>query len=109
MTNHSSAVSAHDVELPRIGAWKVIHENDEWSVALCTIQEPDRKGRTRVGIRWNGGAGADSLLGYPNVRGYPCWFVLPDELGATVRCLVEHGSVVLPPICCHGEEAGVPG
>lgn len=76
---HSDPVSPDAVELPReYGPWRVFHQNVEEGWALAQ----DQKGR--VGVRWNGYTGAYSRLGYPNVRGQPCWFVLPEPIGELV-------------------------
>lgn len=45
----------------------------EWSAALVTW-----KGEKRLGIRWNGDAGAPR--GNPQSRGISTWFLLPEEL-----------------------------
>jgi hypothetical protein len=40
-------------------------------------------GTEALGVRWNGGP--DNLLGNPQSRGIPTWFILPDEIAVPLR------------------------
>ncbi len=43
----------------------------------CVALVRDRQHQTFWGIRWNGD---DEHSGFPTARGYPVWFILPDEV-----------------------------
>jgi hypothetical protein len=66
----------------------------EWAVAILTYD-----GERAVGIRWNG---TDAYpLGYPSVRNYPVWFIMPDFFVPTVEYMareVAAGRVVGLPL-----------
>jgi hypothetical protein len=57
-----------------------------WSLAAMRWEDRDA-----LGIRWNGHAG--NPLGNPQSRGIPTWFILPDELAATIRVRVGDSMV----------------
>ncbi|MFJ1259026.1 hypothetical protein [Cupriavidus sp. CuC1] len=59
----------------------VIHNTGQggWSAAEGTWD-----GEPCLAIRWNG-SDSDSGVGSPQSRGYPTWFVVPQELQLTVR------------------------
>jgi hypothetical protein len=40
-------------------------------------------GAEALGVRWNGSP--DNLLGNPQSRGIPTWYILPDEIAAPLR------------------------
>lgn len=54
---------------------EVIHDGGEgnWSVAKLKWE-----GKPDLGIRWNGHY--DQPIGLPQSRGYPTWFIVPEEL-----------------------------
>ena len=72
-------------------AVSIVHDTgpDGWSVARLQWghREPDGVPRTRVGVRWNGGADYEGSPRGPG--GIPMWFVLPDELGWFVAGAAE--------------------
>lgn len=53
-------------------------EEESWSVAELKWDEKDM-----IGIRWNGDP-RGKRIGTPVARGYPTWFIVPDELRETV-------------------------
>lgn len=54
----------------------VLWEDDYWSMALGRWRSEDGNWRPVLAQRWNGEGGAK---GNPVSRGYPTWFILPDE------------------------------
>ena len=54
----------------------VLHETDDWSLALGRWKKEDGTWKPVLAIRWNGW---DGSKGSPISRGYPTWFVLPDD------------------------------
>jgi len=59
----------------------VIHNTGQggWSAA-----EGEWDGSPCLAVRWNG-SDTDEGVGNPQSRGYPTWFVIPDELQSVVR------------------------
>ena len=51
---------------------------DGYSVALIRWN-----GEPRLAMRWNG-SGDENDLGNPQLRGYPAWFVIPDEFRESI-------------------------
>ena len=68
----------------RLGNVNVIIDKGEdlWAVA-----EVEWDGKSRMGVRWNGGETAKGFpgVGNPQSRGVPTWFILPDEIADLVR------------------------
>jgi len=59
------------------GATKKYGFGNGYSLACFTWE-----GKTCLGIRWNGSE--DALLGTPQSRGIPTWFVLPDSIAHSI-------------------------
>ena len=73
----NTGVNPRDVMSPR-SSWHlidVLYEAEHWSLAVGRWQE-DGEWRPVLAQRWNGRAGGK---GNPVSRGFPTWFVLPDE------------------------------
>jgi hypothetical protein len=90
----SKYIDPEDVLSPKNRVKKVVrvlHDGGENSLAVAIldyIHEDGKHDPAVVAIRWNGSA--DDTLGFPSVRQYPVWFLLPDELASTVRFLAEN-------------------
>ena len=54
-----------------------------WSAAEGTWN-----GKPCVALRWNVSE-AKSPRGFPNVRGLPTWFVVPDDLADIIRAAIK--------------------
>lgn len=56
---------------------EVIHDGGEhsWSAAKLTWEN-----NPVVGLRWNGSYDSETTKGMPQSRGYPTWFIVPEEL-----------------------------
>ena len=55
----------------------VLHETEDWSMAIGRWKsDDDGTWRPVLAQRWNGWNGSK---GNPISRGYPTWFVLPDD------------------------------
>ena len=50
-------------------------DNNWWSIALGTWKNEEGE-KPALGIRWNGD---EDTKGNPTSRGYPTWFILPEE------------------------------
>jgi hypothetical protein len=77
MANNTGA-NPREVTSPRSN-WQmvdVLHEADHWSMALGRWRSDEGDWRPVLAQRWNGWQGSK---GNPISRGYPTWFVLPDE------------------------------
>jgi hypothetical protein len=61
---------------------RVIYDGREHGWSLARLEWD---GEEVIGIRWNGGStnGIPSV-GNPQSRGYPTWFVLPEEAGEQI-------------------------
>src|ERR1017187_7280926 len=75
---------------------EIVHSagGGEWAVAILTYDN-----ERNVGLRWNG-TDADPL-GYPSVRNYPVWFIVPDFFAPTVEYMAREmaaGRVVGLPL-----------
>ena len=74
---------------------EVIHDAgaSDWSVAIVEYD-----GDRCVAIRWNGTE--EEPLGYPSVRNYPVWFIVPHFFASTIehmaRQKAEGHDVALP-------------
>ncbi|MGI9250100.1 MAG: hypothetical protein ACR2PR_02735 [Pseudohongiellaceae bacterium] len=75
-------VSPNDVTGKDRELIKVLYEGQGWSVAEVKWQ-----GREAVGIRWDGEKEED--IGFPNARGNPVWFVVPDDLADLIRSVAK--------------------
>jgi hypothetical protein len=78
---------------------KVISPKDQWSLidVLVELGGPEANWWALALGKWNGvpclaarWSGADSLesMGNPQSRGYPTWFILPDELATQAKELI---------------------
>jgi hypothetical protein len=54
---------------------KLLRDTGPGGYSIAKVR--DRHHQTFWGIRWNGD---DDESGYPTARGYPVWFILPDEV-----------------------------
>ena len=70
---------------------KLLRDTGPGGYSIAMVR--DRTRQTFWGIRWNGD---ENESGYPTARGYPVWFILPDE--------VER--VLVPPFEVMAEVAG---
>jgi hypothetical protein len=78
MTGKNTGINPRDVMSPQAN-WQlidVLHEAEHWSMALGRWKSDDGKWRPVLAQRWNGW---DGSKGNPISRGFPTWFVLPDE------------------------------
>lgn len=57
-----------------------------WSLAAMRWENRDA-----LGIRWNGHT--DNPIGNPQSRGISTWFILPDEIAATIRVRISDSMV----------------
>ena len=83
-----SYTNPEDVIFPQghLSSVDVIYDGGEGSYAVANIVWD---GHETVGIRWNGGGdGPFPGEGNPQSRGYPTWFVLPDEIAEIVKQFV---------------------
>lgn len=75
----NTGVDPREVISPR-SSWQliaVLHEEENWSMAIGRWRnDDDGSWRSVLAQRWNGWQGSK---GNPLSRGYPTWFVLPDE------------------------------
>ena len=86
MSEATDYIRPEDVRSPK-RHWRlirVLHDGGpgQWSVAEGQWDNGDRWD-TVLAIRWNGATGAE--IGNPQSRGLPTWFILPEELEASVR------------------------
>lgn len=51
------------------------------------------KGRSAIGIRWNGSHNEGLGLGTPNSFGRPIWFILPEELTPVILASLENEDI----------------
>src|SRR5687767_6435541 len=63
---------------------KLLRDTGPGGYSLAKVR--DRNHQTFWGIRWNGDEDAS---GYPTARGYPVWFILPDEVERVVVSAFE--------------------
>ena len=74
------SVDPNDVKSPK-NRWKfdtVLYNKNGWSVA-----EGQWDGEPVLAIRWNGETSHDK--GQPQSRGYPTWFIVPEEIEGVLR------------------------
>lgn len=78
--------------MPYVDPWDVIGPRKIWSLTQVefstgrggwSVARGEWDGVPAVGIRWNGQDG-ETGPGNPQSRGFPTWFILPEELAATV-------------------------
>lgn len=62
--------------------FQVIYDNDGFLIA--SGEDRDWLGRMSIGIRWRRSRSEEpnkqNPLGFPNVRGFGCWCMIPDDL-----------------------------
>jgi hypothetical protein len=62
---------------------EVIHDGGENSWSLARMKWDDTP---VIAMRWNGGSNdGRPSVGNPQSRGYPTWFVVPDEVGELIE------------------------
>jgi len=66
----------------------VIYENRLWSMAIGRWRTDDNPNNPVLVMRWNGEK--EGHKGNPISRGFPTWFVLPDE---TYKMFVSSGII----------------
>ena len=75
----NTGMNPRDVVSPQ-SSWQlidVLYETADWSMAIGRWKsDDDGKWRPVLAQRWNGSEGSK---GNPISRGYPTWFVLPDD------------------------------
>ena len=74
----NSGVDPRDVVSPQ-STWQllaVLYESERWSMAIGRWKSDEGKWRPVLAQRWNGWAGGK---GNPISRGFPTWFIMPDE------------------------------
>jgi len=74
----NTGVNPHTVVSPQSN-WQLIDvllETEDWSMAVGRWKSDDGQWRPVLAQRWNG---ANGSKGNPISRGYPTWFVLPDD------------------------------
>jgi hypothetical protein len=72
---------------------QIIYNGGEhsWSLARMTWD-----GTPVIGMRWNGGLTEGRIgIGNPQSRGYPTWFVVPNEVGEKIEEMLK-ARLVLP-------------
>lgn len=67
-------IEPEKVEYGKTKVLKIIHKENEFSIALLSFND-----NVVYGIRWNGSENKDSK-GTPTAFGKPTWFILPNEL-----------------------------
>lgn len=81
----NTGIDPHTVISPQSN-WQlidVLHEEDDWSMAIGRWKSDDNKWRPVLAQRWNGWNGTK---GNPLSRGFTTWFILPDD---TYKLYVE--------------------
>ena len=85
-----SYIKPKDVGSPK-SYWllrKVLYDGGEfqWSVAEGQWKD-DSRWKECLALRWNGGPGGEK--GNPQSRGYPTWFIVPDDLEEAIREVID--------------------
>ena len=65
----------------------VLYDSGEWGVSIARIRYRDELNqpfKECTGMRWNGNLDEDNK-GMPVSRGYPVWFVIPDEFSECIQ------------------------
>lgn len=65
----------------------VLYDSGEWGVSVARIRyrdELNQQFKECTGMRWNGNLDEDNK-GMPVSRGYPIWFVIPDEFSECIQ------------------------
>jgi hypothetical protein len=69
---------------------KVLYNGGENSLSVAIldfVHDGGNRESEAVGIRWNG---SDfDTRGFPSVRQYPVWFIVPGELASTIKFMAE--------------------
>ena len=74
----NSGIDPRDVVSPQ-STWQlidVLYESEDWSMAIGRWKSDEGKWRPVLAQRWNGWEGGK---GNPISRGFPTWFIMPDE------------------------------
>ena len=65
----------------------IIHDGGENSWSLARMKWDSTP---TIAMRWNGGsANGKHSIGNPHSRGYPTWFVLPEEIGSAIEQMLK--------------------
>jgi hypothetical protein len=73
---------------------EVIYDGGENSWSLARMKWDDSP---VIAMRWNGGsANGQPSIGNPQSRGYPTWFVVPDEVGEAIEKMIQLGQLAKP-------------
>lgn len=78
------SVDPNDVTSPK-NRWKldtVLYNKNGWSAATGSWEDNGRWDEV-LALRWNGEPSHDK--GQPQSRGYPTWFIVPDEIAGVLR------------------------
>jgi hypothetical protein len=77
----------HNIKTGGTRVLKVIRNTGPHGFSVAKLM--DRNNQQFYGMRWNGES--DSDVGYPNARGYPVWFSIPDEIE---RIIIPHYEIM---------------
>jgi hypothetical protein len=58
-----------------------------WALALGRWVNEEGESNPCLAARWNGAIGSESK-GNPISRGYPTWFILPEEISNNLKSLI---------------------
>lgn len=78
MSTENCGVNPREVLSP-VSTWQlidVLYETKSWSMAIGRWRDDKGDWRPVLAQRWNGNEGSK---GNPISRGYPTWFILPDD------------------------------
>lgn len=92
MSVGNSGVNPREVLSP-VSNWQlidVLYEAKWWSMAIGRWRDEEGTWRPVLAQRWNGDEGSK---GNPVSRGYPTWFILPDE---TYSLYLNEGNEFIP-------------
>ena len=79
-----------DVMQTKFPVSTVIYDGEDFAIAWGTWN----KERLCLGMRWNTTNDAGTGVGYPNLFGNPCWFVLPDRLTLPILTAISDSKFV---------------
>lgn len=85
---------------------EVVSPKDQWTLIDVLVERggPDENWWALALGKWNGvpclaarwsGAGSPESMGNPQSRGYPTWFILPDELAIQAKELIPPQKLVM--------------
>lgn len=109
MANTKKYTDPNTVLTPRgrIKNLQVIYDGgeDSWSLARMLWDNSPI-----IGMRWNGGFdNGRPTIGMPSARGYPTWFVLPEEVGDYIESMLKFKQQISsPPAAAPAPEATQP-